>query len=81
MLFRIWRPNALALTAAPRTALSDHPSPSRGADGCSALLGRARLRYSIQAANSASAASSDRLRATARTLDGTQSGKGTSLVT
>ena len=38
-------------------------------------------RYSIQAANSVSAASSESFRAAARTLGGTQSGKGTSLVT
>ena len=57
------------------------PSAHTAADGCSRLLGRARLRDSIHAANSASAASSERRLAAARTLDGTQSGKGTSLVT
>lgn len=56
------------------------PYATAAAVGCSRLSGRA-ARYSIQAANSASAASSERLRAAARTLEGTQSGKGTSLVT
>ena len=59
-----------------------HPrAPRAAAVGCSRLLGRAPLRYPIQAANSASADSSERLRAAARTLDSTQSGKGTSLLT
>jgi hypothetical protein len=60
---------------------SSRPNALAATDGGSRLLRLARLPYFIQAANSASAASSESLRAAARTLDGTQSGKGISLVT
>src|SRR5438034_10545102 len=51
----------------------------RSARGC--LSDRGGAGRSIQAASPATAASSVRVRAVARTFDGTQSGKGTSFVT